>query len=147
MASSLQWIEEEVQKSAPQDEHVTKAVWEFYLDLKDFTHDDSNLNVAICFRKRYYEQVITSNKIGEINVDLSRSKHCQDGGIPVVGRALFDCLIHIDGTLKACLPRKIFDPMQNFLWTVSCVTNQGSFRKKDWILQIGWVSMELVSDI
>ena len=90
-----------------------KAVREFYSDLKDVKHDDSNLKAAICLGKRCNEQVIESKESGEINVEPSKSKYRKAGGgrkttIPDVRDALFDWFIDIRGTLKARLPRKMF---------------------------------------
>ena len=39
----------------PREGYAAKAVREFYSDLKDVEHDDSNVNAAICLRKRCYE--------------------------------------------------------------------------------------------
>ena len=39
----------------PREVYVAKAVREFYSDLKDVKHDDSNLKAAICLGKRCYE--------------------------------------------------------------------------------------------
>ena len=93
--------------------YVAKAVTEFYSDLKDVKHDDSNLKSAIYLRKRCYEQVTQSKKSVEINIEPSKSKYRKAGGgrkatIFDVRDTLFDWFVNIRGTLKACLLRKMF---------------------------------------
>ena len=89
----------------PREGYVAKAVREYYSDLKDVKHDDSNLKVAICLGKRCYEHVIKSKKSGEINVQPYKLK-CTT--IPDLREALFDCFINICGTLKARLSGELF---------------------------------------
>ena len=88
----------------PREGYVAKAVREFYSDLKDVMHDDSNLKAAICLGKICYEQVIESKESGEINVEPSKSKYRKAGAgrnttIPDVRDAIFDWFIDIRGTL------------------------------------------------
>ena len=100
----------------PREVNVAKVVREFYSNLKDVKHDDSNLKGVICITKRCYERCSYASKskeIGEINVEPSKSKYRKAGGerkatIPDVRDALFDCFIDICETLKSCLPSEMF---------------------------------------
>ena len=93
--------------------YVAKAVREFYSDLKNVKHDDSNLKSAIFIGKRCYEQVTESKKSVQINVEPSKSKYRKAGSgrkttILDVRDTLFDWFVDIRGTVKACLLRKMF---------------------------------------
>ena len=62
------------------EEHVAHAVREFYSDLKEAKHHDLNLQAVIILGKRCYEQLISGERSGEIDLEPSRPKYQKPGG-------------------------------------------------------------------
>ena len=93
--------------------YVTRAVREFYSDLKNVKHDDINLKIACKFGKWCYDRLISSENSCEISIEPSKLQYRKPGAgrkatIPDVREALFEWFIDVRGTLKARLPRKMF---------------------------------------
>ena len=94
----------------PKQGFLATAVREFYSDLTDAKHNDSNLLSAVKLAKRCHDKLLSG---GFDNEEPSKKKFRQEGGgrkckAPEVRQAMFEWFVNVRGTLKGRLPIKMF---------------------------------------
>ena len=103
----------------PNEGFLSRAVREFYPDLKDLKHNDPQLTKALKLGKRCLDQALKAEN--DISEPPTKKRYRQSGGgrkvvAPSVREALYDWFIDIRGSLKARLPRSLFKAQAKFFY-------------------------------
>ena len=106
-------------KDKKSTQQVTRAVREYYSDLKGLKNDDSVMKKAVKLGKRCYENQIASQC--DIKEPPTKSKFHNPGGgrkltAPEVRETLYEWFIDIRGSLKARLSRSLFKAQAKFFY-------------------------------
>ena len=102
----------------PAEGYVSRAVRDFYPDLKSKKHNDPQLAAAVKLGKRCYDAALKAEQDEEITTPALKSKYRQPGAgrkrvAPEVRQALYDWFINIRGALHARLPLSLFKAQAN----------------------------------
>ena len=99
-----------VQIKPQQQGFLAAAVREFYPDLSEVKHNDTNLVKALKFAKRCHEKYLSN----DFEVEQPSAKKFRESGAgrkfkaPEVREAMFEWFINVRGVLKGRLPIKMF---------------------------------------